>query len=110
MKFTTLGGWLGGRGQSRRTHRRDDRKRLAFERLEDRVQPALAGGVPEVALTAAAHYWADGQQIDLDESPDRVDSHGRHRSVIAESGVVHQDIDVSERIESLGCEPLAVHR
>ena len=30
------------------------------------------------------------------------------RSGIAEAGVVHQDVDLSERIQSLGCEPLAV--
>src|SRR4029077_1594564 len=34
-----------------------------------------------------------GQQIDLDESPNHVDSHGRHTSEIAEAGVVHQHVD-----------------
>ena len=48
-------------------------------------------------------------QIDFDEPLDRLDRHGRQRSGIAESGVVHQDIDASESIQSVGGESLAVH-
>src|SRR5688572_8432974 len=66
MNFTNFSSWLGGRGHARQTPRRDHRGRLACERLEDRVQPASPGAMPEVAVTAAVHYWADNQQIDLD--------------------------------------------
>jgi subtilisin-like proprotein convertase family protein len=39
---------------------------MAGEWLEDRIQPSVPGGIPEIAVAAAEHYWAGAQQIDLD--------------------------------------------
>ena len=51
-----------------------------------------------------------GDQIDLDEPPDRIDGHRRERPGMAEAGVVDQDVDPSEGVHGLVCEPLAVRR
>ena len=99
------------------------------ERIESRLGRRIDGFARDAGATGDGRHEADratflldhcgeqgvgefdrGDQIDLDEPPDRVDGHRRERPGMAEAGVVDQHVDPSEGIHRLVCEPQAVRR
>ena len=99
------------------------------ERIESRLGRRIDGFARDARATGDGRHEADcaalprdhsgeqrvgeldrGDQIDLDEPPDRIDGHRRERPGMAEPGVVDQDVDPSEGVHGLVCEPFAVRR